>query len=89
MEVLLFGLSYYYAAVEMETLVFLTMVVAVADVTAAIVVFGLSFFFSSAVADVAETDSANSMIKGGEYFAASFIAFSYFSDLHLFAFRSF
>ena len=78
MEVLLSGLSYYYAAVAMETQAFQTMVVAVEAVTAATVVYGLSFFFSSAVADAVEMVSAKSIIKGGEYFAASFIVFSLF-----------
>ena len=53
METLLSGSSYYYAAVVMETQVFQTMAADVEMIT--IVVYGLSFFFSSAAADVAET----------------------------------
>ena len=52
MEIQLFGLSYYYAAVAMATQVSLITAVAVMVEIAA---YGLSFFSSSAVADVAET----------------------------------
>ena len=58
-EIQLSGLSYYFAVVAMATQVFLTMVVEVAKVATA--AYGLSFFFSSAVADVAETADASSI----------------------------
>ena len=58
MEVQLFGLSSYYAAVvAMATLASLTTTVVV--VTTTIAAYGLSFFFSSAVADVAEMVDAS------------------------------
>ena len=50
MVIQLFGLSFYYAAVATATLDSQIMAV-----VATIAVFGLSFFSSSAVADVAET----------------------------------
>ena len=52
--ILLFGLSFYFAAVVMVAQALTTMVV-----VATIVVYGLSFFSSSAVADVAEMAFAN------------------------------
>ena len=65
MEILLSGLSFYYAAVATATLAHSAiMAVDVAVTMAAIAVSGLSFFSSSAVADVAAvTDSANSIMK--------------------------
>ena len=65
MVILLSGLSSYYVAVATVILALVTMV---ADVTmAAIAVYGLSFFSSSAVADVVEAmDSANNFIKRGD-----------------------
>ena len=54
--VLLSGLSYYFAAVEMAIQDLLTIMVVVAQTMA---VYGLSFFSSSAVVDVAEMASAN------------------------------
>ena len=56
-DILLSGLSYYYAAVETATLVSLT--TDVVAVIVAIAVFGLFFFSSSAVADVAEMADAS------------------------------
>ena len=56
-EIQLFGLFSYYAAVEIMAA--LSQITAVAAVAAITVVYGLSFFSSSAVADVAaETASA-------------------------------
>ena len=64
MEIPLFGLSSYYAAVVMATLAHsaIMAVDVAATMAVAIVVFGLSFSSSSAVADVVVTDSANSQI---------------------------
>ena len=60
-EIQLFGLSSYYAAVAAMAADFLIMAVAAAT-TIIIAAFGLSFSFSSAVADVVvETDSANKL----------------------------
>ena len=61
MEILLSGLSFYYAAVAMAIPALLViMAVDVAAIMAATAVFGLSFFSSSAAAAVAAvTDSAN------------------------------
>ena len=69
MEVQLFGLSFYYAAVEMATQALATMVVAA--ITA---VSGLSFFSSSAAADVVETTDVSNIISkmATESSAASF-----------------
>jgi len=53
--ILLFGLSYYFAAVLTATQALITTVAVVATT----VVYGLSFFFYSVVADVVETASAN------------------------------
>lgn len=69
MEVQLFGLSFYYAAVEMATLALATMAAA-----ATTVVSGLSFYSSSAVADVVETTDVSNIISkmATELSAASF-----------------
>lgn len=61
-EVQLFGLSSYYAAVVMETLVSLTTTV----VVMIIVVYGSSFSFSSAVADVATTEVVSNHFLNGD-----------------------
>ena len=61
-EVLLFGLSSYYAAVATIMVVYSQTMDAAADVAAAtIAVYGLSFFSSSAVADVAVMVAASSL----------------------------
>lgn len=77
MEIPLFGLSSSYAAVAMEIQVHLaTMAV---DVAAIIAVYGLSFFFSSAVAAVVEMVSANIAHKSDglsvAFFLTNFIIF--------------
>ena len=80
-EVQLFGLSSYYAAVVMEILS-LTTVAAAAVMTTA--VYGLSFFFSSAVADVVvETDSANPGLQISDGLFRRFL-FSFFTHLYFF-----
>ena len=67
MEVLLSGLSSYYAAVVTAIQVLSATMAVAADVTVAIIVaYGLSFFSSSAVADVAEMVSANLTIGIGD-----------------------
>ena len=67
------GLSFYFAAVQMATLALATMAV----VAMTTVVFGLSFFSSSAVADVVETASANKLLNeiktGGNVMSPVFI----------------
>ena len=77
MEIPLFGLSSSYAAAVMEIQVHLaTMDAAVAAIIA---VYGLSFFFSSAVVAVAETVSANIAHKSDglsvAFFLSNFIIF--------------
>ena len=57
MEVLLSGLSSYYAAVATEIQALATMAVAVAIIA----VYGLSFFFSSAAADAAAMVDASKL----------------------------
>jgi len=71
MEILLFGLSFYYAAVVTEILALTTMVVA-----ATTAVYGLSFFFSAVAADVVETTAASNAInkKATVLSVASFIS---------------
>ena len=66
MEILLFGLSFSYAAVAMEIQVHLTTMVV--DVAVTIVAYGLSFYSSSAVADVAAmvVASSESYLKTGD-----------------------
>ena len=77
MEILLFGLSFSYAAVAMEIQVHLTTMVV--DVAVTIVAYGLSFYSSSAVADVVEMVSANIAHKSDglsvAFFLSNFIIF--------------
>ena len=87
-EIQLFGLFSYYAAVEIMAA--LSQITAVAAVAAITVVYGLSFFSSSAVADVAvETVFANRTIKKAAVYSVAcsfcglvlkiFLLFIYFS----------
>lgn len=71
MEILLFGLSFSYAAVAMEIQVHLTIMVVDAAVT--IVAYGLSFYSSSAVADVVEMVSANMSNKKATVYPSLFL----------------
>ena len=71
METLLFGSSFYYAAVEMETL---ALEIAAVDV-ATIAVYGSSFCFSSVAVAVATASAKN--IKRRRY-SVAFFSFVFF-----------
>jgi hypothetical protein len=82
MEVLLFGLSYYFAAVATATQASSTTMV----VAATIVVYGLSFFFSSAAADavaMADASNLNPHKNGDGYPSPLFFLFDTFVVLFL------